>query len=268
MQREELARLISQHLAAQSGKLRQFYTSSGPIGHFILDDLLPPELAARIAAAFPTTADLTTKNTMRERKYVSSQMNRHDPLIEEALFAFQSPDVVSAIQEITGHPTLYADPLLYAGGVSLMEEGGFLNPHIDNSHDKHRERWRALNLLYYVSSAQDGGELELWPHGMKAEPVVIEARFNRLVVMATHHRSLHSVRPIRTGQRRCISNYYFSDTPMRADQTFHVTSFRGRPEQPVRDLALQADAHLRNALRRIKWDGFFTTGHWYQKART
>ena len=32
-----------------------------------------------------------------------------------------------------------------------MTEGDFLNPHIDNSHDAKRERYRRLNLLYYVS---------------------------------------------------------------------------------------------------------------------
>ena len=32
-----------------------------------------------------------------------------------------------------------------------MFEGDFLNPHVDNSHDANREKYRRLNLLFYVS---------------------------------------------------------------------------------------------------------------------
>ena len=45
--------------------------------------------------------------------------------------------------------------MLYAGGISMMAPGHFLNPHIDNSHDKFRQRYRVLNLLSYVSPDWD-----------------------------------------------------------------------------------------------------------------
>jgi Rps23 Pro-64 3,4-dihydroxylase Tpa1-like proline 4-hydroxylase len=159
--------------------------------------------------------------------------------------------------------------MLYAGGISRMEEGHYLNPHIDNSHDKERKRWRSLNLLYYASSdwhAANGGNLEVWPHGPKDAPVTLASQFNRLVVMSTHQNSWHSVSPIRVNaSRRCVSNYYFSDHPMHPQQQFHVTSFRGRPEQCVVDAFLRGDALLRMMLRKIKSSGFFNTGHWYKR---
>ena len=44
-----------------------------------------------------------------------------------------------------------------------MSEGCFLNPHIDNSHDRNLENYRRLNLLYYVNkdwiSDDNGGDL-------------------------------------------------------------------------------------------------------------
>lgn len=45
-----------------------------------------------------------------------------------------------------------------------MAKDNFLNPHLGNSHDKDRECYRVLNLLYYVTpnwSHEQGGNLEL-----------------------------------------------------------------------------------------------------------
>jgi Rps23 Pro-64 3,4-dihydroxylase Tpa1-like proline 4-hydroxylase len=269
MNRKAIAELIGQRLADESKQLANFYMNSGPIAYFVIDNLLPSELAHRIASVFPQADKMIRKNTLRENKYIASQMNQYDPLLEEVLFAFQEEPVLAVVSGIIGNVLLHPDPMLYAGGISRMEEGGFLNPHIDNSHDKTRKRWRALNLLYYVSPhwyAANGGNLEIWPHGIKDAPVTLASEFNRLVVMATHHHSLHSVSPVHAAAGRCcVSNYYFSDAPIHPAQQFHVTSFRGRPEQYLRDILLRTDSALRMALRKINRQGFFRTGHWYEK---
>lgn len=268
--RTQIADHIAARLSAALPDLQKQYERSGAIAYFTVDDLLPAALAQEIAAAFPQKNELHYKSTLREKKAVSSQMNRHHALVEEALFAFHDPRVVSLIEKITGHKPLYADPMLYAGGISRMEKGDFLNPHIDNSHNKDRTHWRALNLLYYITPGWKlsmGGNLELWPEGMQGAQSTVGAHFNRLVVMATHQHSLHSVSPIAGDlPRNCISNYYFSEKPMRGDQQFHITAFRGRPEQKLRDMALRGDTWLRMNLRRIKSSGFFNTGHWYRKS--
>lgn len=266
--REDIAALIATRLEENLEDLKAQYAASGPIHYFAIDHLLPETLAQDIAASFPQSSAMKFKSTARERKFISSQMNQYPKLLEDALFAFHDPRVIALVEQITNHTPLFADPMLYAGGISAMENGGFLNPHIDNSHDKERKHWRSLNLLYYISpqwQTHFGGNLELWPHGVKDAPITLASRFNRLVVMATHHHSLHSVSPIHADSaRNCISNYYFSSKPMRDDQPFHITAFRGRPEQPMRDLLLRIDAGLRQSLRKLKSGGFFKTGHWYE----
>jgi hypothetical protein len=101
------------------------------------------------------------------------------------------------------------------------------------------------------SQEAHGANLELWRGGPRGAPVTIASLFNRLVVMVTHQSSWHSVSMNRSAQQRCcVSNYYFSDFPLGARDYFHVTSFRGRPDQRVRDL-LRADDVERTVLRKL-----------------
>lgn len=249
--------------------MRRDWEASGRVQHAVVDDLLPVDVARRIRDAFPAPESMGIKKSLRELKHVAAQMDRYDPLLEEAVFAFQDPRVVQLVAEITGLRELEPDSLLYAGGVSLMSRGHFLNPHIDNSHDKARERYRVLNLLYYCSPdwrLDNGGNLELWPEGVSGSPVTIESRFNRLVLMVTHTASWHSVSRVEVdGARCCVSNYYFSKRPAEPRDYFHVTFFRGRPEQPLRDLVLRIDGTLRMGLRKLFPAGVKETRHYYKR---
>lgn len=265
LDRQVLGERIVRRLGECEQALRRQW-SEAPVRHFVLDDVLPADWAEAIRRAFPDGGAMALKRSLRELKYVSAQMSRHDRLLEEAIYAFQTPEVVSAIGRITGLAALEPDEHLYAGGISLMAPGHFLNPHIDNSHDRHRRRYRVLNLLYYVSPdwpEDRGGNLELWPDGLHGRPTTIISRFNRLVVMLTHRESWHSVSRNDTPHDRCcVSNYYFSENPIDGTQYYHVTEFRGRPGQPVRDLALRADNWLRTFIR-TRFPAAFNNPHFY-----
>ncbi|MGM0632174.1 MAG: 2OG-Fe(II) oxygenase [Pseudomonadota bacterium] len=270
MYRQEMADLILDRISEEKGTIRHMYEKScDHIGYFYLDNLLPDDVARQIHDAFPAPGSMKLRKSLREHKHVAAQMDQHDPIIEEAVYAFQDQRIVELIREVCGIESLYPDENLYAGGISLMGKGQFLNPHLDNSHEKDRARWRVLNLLYYVSpdwKGRSGGHLELWPDGVKGKPLTMESAFNRLVVMATHGSSWHSVSPVLEDRNRtCISNYYFSDSPLKASDRFHVTSFRGRPEQKIRDIVLRADIRLRQGIRKIFPKGAVKTDHLYRK---
>ena len=249
LDRNVIARQILPAIALHAADLASQWKESAPVNHFVVDNLLPEEWAHAIRTAFPRREAMVLKRSLRELKYVSAQMNLYDSLLEEIVYAFQQPAVLSLVEKITALPALEPDSMLYAGGISLMSTGHFLNPHIDNSHDRSQQKYRVLNLLYYVSpdwSEGDGGNLELWPTGPKGQPMTIVSKFNRLVVMVTHEQSWHSVsRSIAKSDRCCVSNYYFSEHPTGGQPYSHITSFRGRPEQPLRDLALRSDNWLR-----------------------
>lgn len=270
MNRAEIADHILSRLEQEKSAIRQSYLDTkDSIGYFFVDDLLPEEIALAIYHAFPQADAMKLNKSLREYKYIAAQMDRYDPILEEALFAFQDQRIIDLVSDVCEIESLHPDENLYAGGISRMEKSQFLNPHLDNSHDKDRDKWRVLNLLYYVSPGwelEHGGNLELWSDGMKGRQVTVQSKFNRLAVMATHDTSWHSVSPItHDAARCCISNYYFSESSLKGDLNFHVTSFRGRPEQKFRNLVLQTDAALRMAIRKIFSKGVVDTGHVYKK---
>ncbi|HEV7699366.1 MAG TPA: 2OG-Fe(II) oxygenase [Pyrinomonadaceae bacterium] len=258
--REQLVRMIVERLEQDAEAIKaDFVDKKGVTArHTAIDDLLPTEMASRIAAAFPASDKMRLLDSFRERKYTSKALDQFDPLIEDITFAFQDKRVIDKVAELTGIRDCIGDPYLYAGGISAMERGHFLNPHIDNSHDGEQKNYRVLNLLYYISSEwrpDNGGNLELWDEDV-TEPIEIPSLFNRLVLMATGDKTWHSVNEVRTdGVRRCISNYYFSPHSPNGYETSHVTYFMARPEQKLRRLVTKIDSEMRTLLRKVKRDG-------------
>ena len=270
MTRKDLSEIIFSKIEKNKDIVaKQFADSKKEIGFFYIDDLLPEEIALQIHENFPKPSEMVLKKSIRENKYIAAQMNLYHPVLEDIIYAFQDERIVKLIGEICSINEVFPDDKLYAGGISLMEKNQFLNPHLDNSHDKNREKWRVLNLLYYVTpnwELKNGGNLELWPNGLFENQITIESKFNRLVVMATHNHSLHSVSPVVVDNvRKCVSNYYFSNEPLSSTDSFHVTSFRGRPENKITDFILQTDTWLRMNLRKIFKKGIKENPHYYKK---
>ncbi|CAL2078341.1 2OG-Fe(II) oxygenase [Tenacibaculum sp. 190524A02b] len=272
MQRTEIADLIYDKLKENQELLTsQFAASKDTIGYFFIDDLLPVELVQVVYAVFPKIGEkhVVERKDIREFKHIAYQMNKYNTLLEELIYAFQDKKVVKIVGEICGKLDMLPDEFLYAGGLSLMGKENYLHPHLDNSHDKDRNRWRAVNLLYYVTpewEINNGGNLELWPNGISKDPLTIISKFNRLVVMATHQNSWHSVSKVKgEAVRCCVSNYYFSDTPVLPTDTFHVTTFRVGSKNRKLDLVLKSDNLLRKTVRKIFKKGIRENPHQYKK---
>lgn len=227
--------------------------------YFAIDGLLPEDIARKIYAEFPKPEQMRLTESFREKKFTSKNLDAFSPILKDITFAVQDPRVIHLVEEITGIEAQEPDPMLYAGGLSLMTRGQFLNPHLDNSHDSERARYRTVNLLYYVTpdwTTECGGHLELWDENV-TKPTVIESRFNRLVVMETNRRSWHSVNQVRIdGQRCCVSNYYFSKRSPEREDYFHVTSYAGRPGDTMGRLRAKMDNSLRMLVRKIRPGGF------------
>jgi hypothetical protein len=224
-----------------------------PTRHCVLDGLLPDDVALEIYRAFPRDGEgFIARKTFRERKRTSYDFDRHPGILADVTFAIQDPRVAARVGQLTGMDGLEPDPHLYAGGLSMMFRDEFLNPHIDNSHEKTRTKYRRVNLLYYVApgwTLQNGGNLELWNPDV-TNPVTIHSAFNRLVIMETNKASWHSVSPVQTDEPRCcVSNYFFSEGSPTGEHYYHVTSFTGRPGQRIRRVLGKIDNAARKFAR-------------------
>jgi len=218
--------------------------------HFVIDELLSSADADAIYSAFPRNGDgFFSRESFREKKKTNASLDQYDAILADITYAFQDPSVVRMVGDAVGFEMMEPDASLYAGGLSMMFPGDYLNPHIDNSHDATRSKYRRLNLLYYVSpewSEKNGGNFELWSDDRRT-PKTIVARQNRLVVMETNKCSWHSVNKVAADKPRCcVSNYYFSTKSPAEVEYFHVTSFSGRPEEPVKRAVGIIDNALRN----------------------
>ncbi|MDQ2945655.1 MAG: 2OG-Fe(II) oxygenase [Acidobacteriota bacterium] len=260
MNKETIVGIIADRLKHDSDVLRADFNQRSSVNtrYVIVDDLLPDKIGTQIYNAFPDNSQMRLMESFREKKYTSKSLDKMDPIIAAVTFAFQAPDVLRQVEIITGFRGLEADPRLYAGGISAMANGHYLNPHIDNSHDSDRKLYRALNLLYYTTpgwSAEDGAAFELWDPELK-QRVEIPSKFNRLLIMETNRTSWHSVSPVKAdGRRCCVSNYYFSAASPEGTDYFNVTEFQGRPEQPIRRMVSGADRMLRTFVRKIIKEG-------------
>jgi Rps23 Pro-64 3,4-dihydroxylase Tpa1-like proline 4-hydroxylase len=259
--REELVNHILSRLEKDAEKLKQdFAADKGIRTRFTaIDGFLPEDIAIRVNNAFPALEQMRLLDSFRERKFTSKSFEKFNPLITDITFAFQDTRVIDAIARLTGIEDAVGDPHLYAGGISAMAKGHFLNPHIDNSHDYEQKNYRVLNVLYYCTpnwKVENGGNLELWDEKVR-ERVEIPSFFNRLVLMATNDKSWHSVNEVKTDCIRCcVSNYYFSPHSPNGYETAHVTFFEARPEQKLLRILTKADGYARTIARKFVKKGF------------
>jgi Rps23 Pro-64 3,4-dihydroxylase Tpa1-like proline 4-hydroxylase len=254
---EQLVEVIAGRLESEKQHLQQqLVAASAGVGvrYCVLDDLLPGAIAKEIYEAFPSPDDMRLMSSFRERKYTSKNLDRFNPLLADITFAVQARAVLSLVEQITGIQNQIPDLSLYAGGLSVMAEGHFLGPHIDNSHDASGRYYRTLNLLYYVTpdwSLEFGGNLELWDRAVRQNTTIV-SKFNRLVIMETNPSSWHSVSKVTVNRLRCcVSNYYFSpDSPIGSEYR-NVTSFSARPGQRVRRAVAWVDNAIREVVRLV-----------------
>lgn len=240
--KNQLTDLIVQRLNDNKAQLQQQFLHEHPIKiarHFALDNLLPADIAAAIYAHFPKPKKMHLLSSPGKIRLKYSHLKDTASLLQAINSAIQDPRVVAEIEDITGISNQIPDTSRFAGGVSTLLKGYYINPHLDNSHNvENRRHYRTVNLLYYVSpnwQKENGGNYELWDESVNNR-IIVPSFFNRLVVMETNRTSWHAVNPVLCDAPRCcIFNYFFSEqSPEGEEYFFSAPSFRPRPEQKIR----------------------------------
>ena len=222
---------------------------------FYIDNFIDSNLLLKAFDEVSKIENFSLRDTFRERKYTLQNIS-HDmsPTISLITDVLQRTKVINIISKITGIDNLMADSTLYASGISKMDKGHFLNPHIDNSHNNDKTLYRRLNLLFYITpnySSEFGGNLELWDSNI-TNNLKIPFKFNRLVVMETKSTSWHSVDHVKADVARCcISSYFFTKEPPEKHHYYNITSFSGRPDEKLKRIYGVFDNYLRQKFANI-----------------
>lgn len=224
--------LILKRLEEEKLALKQQFFQSHPIDisrHFVLDNLLPIDLALEIYANFPEVKKMKNLSRFGKLKLKYKHLNESSPVLRDINAAIQDPTVVQKISEITEIKGQVPDRSRFAGGISVLLKGYYLNPHIDISHNaQYKDYYRTANVLYYVSpdwKVENGGNYEIWDREVK-QYITIPALFNRLVVMETGSSSWHAVSKVECDNPRCcIFNYYFSKQSPEGKEFFKKNRF-------------------------------------------
>ena len=220
-----------------------------------IDNFLSEDYVNELYKHFPNNLNIWhQQSSLRERKKDFNKIDEINEIYNKFFTSIQSNDAIKIIEKITNIPNLKADTSLYAGGMSKMDLGDFLNPHIDNSHNAERNKYRRLNLLYYITPdwrKEYGGNFEIWDQKVKTRKEII-SNFNRLVIMETNNQSWHSVNKVTVNNSRCcLSTYLYTDDSPSDKEYYHVTSFNGRPEQKLRRYYHTFDNFLRQKISTI-----------------
>tara|TARA_Y100001968_G_scaffold100812_1_gene90744 strand:- start:18129 stop:18890 length:762 start_codon:yes stop_codon:yes gene_type:complete len=224
-----------------------------------IDNFLPKSEVLEIINQLPEDNKFKHFKTNYESKLICQLSREFNQKIVKLYSDLTNPksEFVEKLKEIIDLKDIFTDSSNYAGGISLMKHNDFLSNHIDNSHDSHLKLYRRINILYYFSPHEwlkgFGGNLNIWPNGLKGSKYTIAPITNRMVIMLTNKNSFHGVDKVNSEifRRYCISTYYYSTESQSGDNYYHPTTFRF-PNNKIKDLISIGNSQLRSLYKFLK----------------
>ena len=209
------------------GKLIGSGISNYPFKHILVEDFLD----SRELNLLQSDLDLLEK-TPESKRYVSDHGDKREwkefprelPHLTKFLNLLSSEEFVSNLKKIFNIPediNILSDPTYDGGGYVISPPGSFLRYHADFNYSSKAEKYRVLNILFYLNEDyQDdhGGELHLLDSQTKTVEKRVAPKANTLLGFLTDDISFHGVSIIRKRPRRSFNIYYYSDKPISEDQ--------------------------------------------------
>jgi len=230
--------------AAEAHSLGEFfaeqYATAQPFPHIVLDEFLPSELIAQVAANFPSGERGSDRvftigyGGQHKRQILPEDCNRFS---RELFQFFNSRPVLQFLEGLTGIKGLLPDPYFDGGGFHEISRGGLLGVHADFRINQKLSVQRRLNMLVYLNPVwQDDwkGELELWSRDMKECMVKVAPLMNRCVVFSTEADTWHGhPDPLEVPEgmtRKSMALYYYTASAAIYEETpAHSTVYVARP---------------------------------------
>ena len=215
------------------------YNQAQPFPHIVIDNFLPPSILNGVIDDFRNHNDWGWDNSdyskdHQVKKFFSPWNNDGDATLpintKLILNYFNSPDVISMLEKLTGIEGLIADPTLLGGGMHKIESGGKLSIHADSRKHAVTNNYRRINLLVYLNkdwNKEWGGSLQLWDKDMTTMVQDIQPLFNRVVIFNTgadtYHGHPHPLNTPNGMSRISLALYYYTKETTDTDEN-NVTS--------------------------------------------
>ena len=227
-----------------ASKLKAHYKTNYPFPYIVIDNFLPEYLLRSCKEEilkhdewYADTVEFTKKFEHNKQYYPQEKTNMEDfkrklPITNLIMGYLNSPQFIKYLEELTGHPKLFRDPILTGGGIHRIKKGGKLSVHVDYNEHPISGKKRVLNLLIYLNEfwqKEWEGNLELWTINPPQKFVEVEPIFNRAVIFDIEDAPHGHPIPLNTPQnidRYSLALYYFTNEKPQEDKKHTVIFFR------------------------------------------
>ncbi|HEY9035669.1 MAG TPA: 2OG-Fe(II) oxygenase [Pseudomonadales bacterium] len=233
-------------LLARADALKESYRAASPFPHAVIDNLLPNDIALRLAREFPEPSFPgfqrrdNAHQLLKQARLQETYFKGIPGFTRHMLLLFNDQVFIDFLSTLTGIKGLIPDPHFFGGAFHQILPGGKLDIHADFNRDEKRKLDRRLNVLLYLNDdwQEDwGGLLELWDADMTRCEKRVSPSLNRCVIFNTTDHSFHghpdplACPPDRS--RNSLAFYYYTngrdDGSGGAGQ--FKTLWRDRPDQ-------------------------------------
>lgn len=209
------------------GRLIDSEISNYPFKHILVEQFLDGGALNLLQSDL-----ILLEKTPESKRYVSDHGDKREwkefpkelSHLNKFLNLLSSEEFVSSLKKIFDIPqelNLLTDPTYDGGGYVISPPGSFLRYHADFNYSSKAEKYRVLNILFYLNQDYQedlGGELHLLDAQTKTVEKRVAPKANTLLGFLTDDISFHGVSIIRKQPRRSFNIYYYSDKPISEDQ--------------------------------------------------
>ena len=220
----------------------QAYSSNTPFPHIVIDEFFDSRILSGVLSEVNAI-----DRSQRYAKFLDRKTDHNKfafypevvgPETSRLVNYLNSAPFLNYLENLTGIKNLIADPSYFGGGLHWIENGGFLEVHVDFNHLKKYNLERRINLLLYLNENwkdEYNGQLELWDRKTMTRSKSLSPLFNRCVVFSTTQESLHGhPAPLAAPPgiaRRSLALYYYTNTWDPADQAHSTLYYISRPHK-------------------------------------
>lgn len=237
--------------------LKKQFDIALPYRHIAIDNFLDQDFANKIYDQFPPLSVLNKHyHGLNESKSEGSNFESFDPCFQQLKQSVGSPEMIAALEKITGFKELFTTNDNLGSGVHQGKNGSYLDVHIDFNIHHVQKIHRRLNLLIYLNKnwkEEYGGKVELWNKDVTELGKSYLPILNRCVIFETNEISYHGYSTINVPEgetRKSFYSYYY--TPIGDYKgKYHDTVFKARPEEgALKKIKTDVKETLKNSIKR------------------